>query len=340
MNTNLAKELIKWSKKSFPDLPWRKSRSLYTTLVSEIMLQQTTVSTVKPRFAKFIEKFETLRCLSSASEEEVLRAWEGLGYYSRARRLHSAAKFISQRDSFPQTYDELIQIKGIGEYTANSLLAIGMNKKALAIDANIERVLSRFYGILDFKGECAKKIKSKFEKKQILNLDISFRDLNEALMDIGRVYCKARRADCLLCPLNESCLSFQNKKFLSTPMKKEKKQKAKIDLEILRVVLNANNKYLFFKRPKDKWLSSQLELPSFIINKNLHQYPILRSNLRIKKLPVIKSSITKYKISNKVFKTNNPSFLKIDASKAVWLKKSEFKDYHLSSITKKVLASL
>ncbi len=334
MNVRLAQKLIRWSKLNYADLPWRKKRSLYNTLVSEIMLQQTTVSTVKPRFLSFIKRFPDLKSLAQADEAHVLKAWEGLGYYSRARRLHWAANTISKMKNFPDTHENLVEIKGIGLYTANAILAIGMDKRALAIDANIERVLARYFGIYEFKGICAKKLTQEFADKKILNFKVSFRDFNEALMDLGRTYCRANKVDCLLCPLRKSCKSFKDKNALLTPKKVLKKKVVKEDLNILRVVFKKSDKYLFFKRPKGKWLQDQLELPSFIIaNSKLKQYPRLKS-FNLEKLPHIESTITKYKIKNYIL---NIDSIKLDPKRSVWLSSNDFKNHHLSSVTKKIL---
>jgi len=334
MNVSLAQKLIAWSKSNYSDLPWRQNRTLYKTLVSEIMLQQTTVSTVKPRFLAFIEQFPNLSKLAQAQGAEVLKAWEGLGYYSRARRLHHAANVINKMSTFPESYDDLIKIKGIGEYTGNAILAIGMNKKALAFDANIERVLARYFGIYEKKGICSKHLSKKFADGEILDLKISFRDFNESLMDLGRTYCKANKTDCLLCPLSQSCKSLIDKKVLLTPEKIIKTKVLKEELKILRVLYKRSGKYLFFKRPKGKWLQDQLELPSFIIgNSKLKQYPGLKK-FNIEKLPLLESSITKYKIKNYIINLNS---IKLDPKKSIWIKSEDFKKYHLSSVTKKIL---
>ena len=148
-------ELIEWSQREFSDLPWRTKRSLYHTLVSEIMLQQTTVSTVLNHFERFIQKFPTLHQLSQISEDDIIVEWKGLGYYRRARNLLKIAKMIDSKfqGEIPTNYDTLITIDGIGPYTANALIAMGTNQPALALDANLERVLSRYYGIKEYKGQ-------------------------------------------------------------------------------------------------------------------------------------------------------------------------------------------
>jgi A/G-specific adenine glycosylase len=146
--------LIEWSKNEFSDLPWRKNRSLYRTLVSEIMLQQTTVGTVKNHYERFLKQFPTLSSLAEATEDELIVAWKGLGYYRRARNLKKIAETIHAEfnDEFPQDIETLKTISGIGPYTASAIVGIGMDKRALAVDANLERVIARLFNIKTEKG--------------------------------------------------------------------------------------------------------------------------------------------------------------------------------------------
>ncbi len=336
MNNSIWLNLINWSKRNHSHLPWREKRSLYHTLVSEIMLQQTTVSTVIPRFEKFIKKFPDISTLAEASEKEVLKSWEGLGYYSRARRLHGASKVICDLEYFPEKFDELISIKGIGEYTANALLSIGMEKKELSLDSNLIRVLARFFGINNTKENCKKILYEKFNDKKILNLkNISFRALNESIMDLGRVYCQARKTDCLLCPLRKECVSFENNNQLLIPIIEKKKKVKKINLDVLRVLNVKNDKILFFTRPKGKWLEGQLELPSFVFNNStINQFPRI-SGIEFTGLPFVSSTITKYKIKNHIIKDQKISF---DQDSAIWISKTNIENYSITSVSKKILS--
>lgn len=314
-------ELLAWSKKEFSQLPWRKERSLYGTLVSEIMLQQTTVSTVLNHYQKFIDHFDSIKSLAQAQEEEVCRYWQGLGYYRRARNLHKAAITITQdhQAKFPKSYEQLLSIAGIGQYTANALLAIGSNQKALAIDANLERVLSRIYAIDEMKGpKLIKRLYQDFEAQKILK-DVpqnNWRGLNEALMDLGRVFCQAKRVYCLDCPMKQNCQAFLKNSPLDFPMVvKEQEEKKNLDLHLLRIVVQkAKGKIITTKRQEGQWLSGQLEVPTFILDceqKGLDQYPLLPKKLRPKNLDRLgqfKTSITKYKITNYVLKIGPKDF--------------------------------
>ena len=206
-----------------------EKRSLYNTLVSEIMLQQTTVGTVLNHFDRFIEEYPNIESLSKISEEEVCIAWKGLGYYRRARNLRKAAVSIMEdfQGEIPLDFETLKKIPGIGEYTASALISIGGDQRALAIDANLERVLSRFYGISVEKGpKLQKELKKLFDQGQIFqNIEkFSWRELNESLMDLGRVYCQANRTHCSLCPLSEDC-AVAYKDPLAYPIKTKKNEK-------------------------------------------------------------------------------------------------------------------
>ncbi len=336
------KELFSWSEKNYSYLPWRKERSLYRTLVSEIMLQQTTVSTVMNRFENFMSKFPHLKDLAKAPMEEVLIAWEGLGYYRRARNLKAAAEMILNKfkGEFPNSLQELKSIKGIGDYTANAILAIGKDERALAIDANIERVLSRFYGLKEEKGpKLMKRLSQDFNDRKILVGNYSFRELNEALMDLGRVLCRARNVNCELCPLKSTCVAFKEQKQLLYPFTSHlRKREAPIDLVLLRVLVQKNDKYLVYQKRASEWLSGQWEFPSFVIetkDKTFKQYPKIPKELKplLKgKLKVVKTGITKYNIQNHLLLLDQlPKSLR---GEAVFKKLSEIQ---LSSACKKLL---
>lgn len=316
----MSQELINWSKKNYSDLPWRKKRSLYNTLVSEIMLQQTTVGTVINHFDKFIAKYPTVESLAKTSEEEICIAWKGLGYYRRARNLRKAAIGIVEdfQGNIPLDFEKLKSIPGIGEYTASALLSIGANKKALAIDANLERVLSRFYGVPLEKGpKLQKELKKLFDQGKLFKgqLNLNWRDLNESLMDLGRVYCKANRVDCNSCPLSKNC-SVVNKDPLVYPKRLKKGQKREsIDLELLRVLVKKDKLLLAYKKSDNEWLSGQKECPTFILktsDKSLSQYPRWSGqvDLNLGSLKKFKTGITKYKITNYVLEISEEKWKK------------------------------
>lgn len=315
----MMKELIQWSEREFSHLPWRQNRTLYRTLVSEIMLQQTTVSTVLNHYEKFLTVYPDLDSLANSTEEDLTINWKGLGYYRRARNLHKACKFFQEnfKSQIPLNYEDLIKAPGIGEYTANALLAIGANKEALCVDANLERVLSRLNYILIKKGpKLIKKINEDFKKSLIASdlKEYGGRAYNEALMDLGRVYCQSRRADCLICPMSSSCESFKKGDALSIPVQEIKEKKKFYELKLIRFVVVKDNSILVYRKNKKEWLAGQNEIPTFIISsedKKLEQYPTLQSDIDFELLPIVKTSITQYRITNHVLICSKEEFEEI-----------------------------
>jgi A/G-specific adenine glycosylase len=301
--------LIRWSQASFPDLPWRRRRSLYRTLVSEIMLQQTTVATVRRHFEAFVVQFPDVASLAEASEDELLVAWKGLGYYRRARNLKKIAETIARdhEGKFPHDPLELQRIPGIGPYTANALVAMGMDRSALAVDANLERVLARLYGVKLPKGVALqKKLLAMYVAGEILpERHHSSRALNEALMDLGRTVCQARKVACELCPLASDCVARRSGKPLGFPLDAKGVPKATVEhrLVLLRVVVARGDEVLAYQKAEDEWLSGQWELPTFVVNSTdeaFRQYPPLKRRVAWEELPEVKTGITKYHISNRV----------------------------------------
>jgi A/G-specific adenine glycosylase len=317
----MFKKLITWSEKEFSHLPWRKKRSLYRTLVSEIMLQQTTVSTVLNHFERFVSEYPDIETLASASEEQITMSWKGLGYYRRARNLRKAAIDIQEnfKGKIPATMENLLSINGVGPYTASALIAIGNNKPALAVDANLERVLARIYGVKIEKGpKLLKAIQTMYGEGEIfpdMN-KLGPRALNEALMDLGRVYCQARKADCDLCPVRSGCHAFQKSRPLDYPIVKETVKESH-ELDLLRVVVLKDDKVLSYQKKDSEWLAGQWELPTFVLSSSdqaLSQYPTLSlapklsKKINVKNLKTFKTAITKYKITNRILVLGEKEF--------------------------------
>ena len=315
----LFSNLISWSESQYSHLPWREKRTLYKTLVSEIMLQQTTVGTVLNHFERFLGEYPTIFDLAKSTEEQVCISWKGLGYYRRARSLRSLAIQIVENfeGKIPTKLDELLKLKGIGPYTANAIVGIGADKKALAVDANLERVLSRFYGVDVEKGpKLQKRLWSDFEHKKIMaEMDgMSARALNEALMDLGRIICQARKASCVLCPLKAGCVAFKSGEPLQYPVETTKKISEDLFIKALRIVIKEKKKILVYQKSSKEWLSGQWELPTFVLETNdesLKQYPHLKYKKDFSKLPMIKTGITKYTIANYILEISLNEFEKL-----------------------------
>jgi A/G-specific adenine glycosylase len=310
------------------------------------MLQQTTVGTVVNHFDRFISIYPSLSDLAASSEEEILINWKGLGYYRRAKNLRRACIEIEDKHSgvIPKKIDELVEIGGIGPYTSSALISIGQNQRALAVDANLERVLSRIYGIGELKGpKLQREIRDQFDRKEILKeFKSGFRGLNEALMDLGRVYCRSKKVSCELCPMSDDCFSFNSGDPLRFPKELAKKINSKnFELTLARIIVKKNGKVLGYKKDAKQWLSGQFEIPTFIISsedKKLTQYPVLSAKPSLfKDATSYKTSITKYKITNLVIAISEKEFLKNFSKDSFIYKGSDLEKSNFSTASIKAM---
>ena len=207
MAATVSDTLISWYDRHARDLPWRAppgkpAPDPYRVYLSEIMLQQTTVAAVKPYFHKFVERWPSVTDLAAASDEDVMAAWAGLGYYSRARNMVKAAREIARLGDFPRTEAELRKLPGLGAYTAASVAAIAFAERAVVVDANVERVVARLFNLTDPLPGVRKAIR---ERADTITPDARAGDFAQAMMDLGATICTARDPKCLLCPLADRC---------------------------------------------------------------------------------------------------------------------------------------
>lgn len=203
--------LLHWYADNKRSLPWRGERDVYKVWVSEIILQQTRINQGWEYYLRFIQTFPTVKALAEAKEEEVLRVWQGLGYYSRARNLHAAAKNVMQEHGgvFPKTYEQVRQLKGIGEYTAAAICSFAYGLPYPAVDGNVLRIISRVSGIHDniMEGRTKKQI-TELCHKLMKGADPA--DFNQALMDFGSLQCTPKSPQCESCPLKNECYAYQH----------------------------------------------------------------------------------------------------------------------------------
>lgn len=229
------------------NLPWQKNIDPYRVWLSEIMLQQTQVKTVIPYFERFIKYFPHIHALASATEDEVLTLWSGLGYYARARNLHKTAQLITQRfdGQFPLDLQTLQQLPGIGRSTAGAILAIAAGQKATILDGNVKRVLTRFHGISTWPSE-TKTQKKLWEIAEQYTPTLRVAHYTQAMMDLGATVC-SKKPNCLLCPLQEKCVGYQTNTTTLYPAKKPKKQLP--SRKTVMLILRMGEKVLLKKRP-------------------------------------------------------------------------------------------
>jgi len=266
---DFANSLTRWYLKNKRDLPWRNTQNPYFIWLSEIMLQQTRVAQGMPYFFAFTNAFPTVFDLANASEEQVLKLWQGLGYYSRARNLHKTAQFVATEldGKFPDTYKELIKLKGVGEYTAAAIASFSFDENVPVVDGNVFRVLSRYFDIeTDILSSGAKK------EFTALAYELMSKDnpalFNQAIMEFGALQCVPKNPNCEVCPLNNGCLALQKNKVDQLPVK-SKKTKVKNRFFNYVVFLDENQNTIIQKR-SDKGIWH-----------NLYEFPLIETETEI-----------------------------------------------------------
>ncbi|TXD83674.1 A/G-specific adenine glycosylase [Subsaximicrobium wynnwilliamsii] len=261
--------LTNWYSIHKRSLPWRQTKNPYYIWLSEIIMQQTQVKQGSPYYEAFVSRFPTVFDLADAHEEEVLKLWQGLGYYSRARNLHASAKHIASNLNgiFPKTYSEIIKLKGVGDYTASAIASICFDEPTAVVDGNVYRVLSRYFGI-DTPINSTEGVKE-FKKLATTLIDHEHPgDYNQALMEFGATQCKPKNPYCLHCPFNASCEALQKGRIDQLPVKLGKTKVSKKHFNFL-VLISPDRTTLFEKRTKKG------------IWRNLYQFPLIETKTEL-----------------------------------------------------------
>ena len=318
----VTKKILKWYDLNRRILPWRRNVSLqrrqFYTLISEFMLQQTQVTTVIPYFQKFIKNIPNLQTLAKIPDRKLLKLWEGLGYYSRARNLKKTAKIILRnfKGKLPNNLEDLISLPGIGSYTASAILAIAFNKPYIPLDGNIERVLKRYLYLKKNK-EIQKE--NLIQKKSIFGVSSRSSDYAQALMELGALICKPNNPICNQCPISKNCKSYKMKDYTLTKNIKKNKDKY-----FVLKVYKKNQKYLLIKNTKFSFLKNLSIFPMIELsnpknfNKNLN-FKMSNMNMNIK---------IQYLKDNRKFPLS------------YWIDRKKLNSYILPSFTKKVVQYL
>jgi len=267
--------LIQWYLQNSRDLPWRKTKNPYFIWLSEIMLQQTRVAQGLDYYLKFSESFPSIFDLANADESTVLKMWQGLGYYSRARNLHFTAKYIANdlNGEFPSTYKEIIKLKGVGDYTASAIASFAFNEPTAVVDGNVYRVLSRYFGI-DTAINSSAGIK---EFKLLAETLIDTKQpaiYNQAIMEFGAIQCKPKKPVCMFCSLSDSCVALQKNLIDKLPVKEKKIKVRKRYFNFLVVKTNNNKTILSERKGKGIW-------------QGLYQFPLIEKDKKIHKEDLI-----------------------------------------------------
>lgn len=262
---SLTQKLLLWYNENKRSFLWRESQDPYKVWLSEIILQQTRTEQGLPYFKRFLNAYPRLVDLALASEDEVLKLWQGLGYYSRARNLHFTAQFIHNKlgGIFPDTFESLIELKGVGDYTASAIASICFGIPQAVVDGNVYRFLSRYFGIeTPINSTIAHKI---FKKKAMSMIGESHPGtFNQAMMEFGSLHCTPKKPKCSTCPFSKNCVALNQNKISSLPVKTSRIKIKKRYFNYL-VISNYQDYYVFEKRlNKDIW-------------QNLYQFPLLES---------------------------------------------------------------
>jgi A/G-specific adenine glycosylase len=268
---NFIKNITNWYSVNKRVLPWRETKNPYLIWLSEIILQQTQVKQGLPYYEAFVSKFPTVFDLANAQEDTVLKLWQGLGYYSRARNLHFSAKYVVEELNgvFPSTYKELLKLKGVGDYTASAIASICYNEATAVVDGNVYRVLSRYYGV-ETPINSTNGIKEFKVLAQSLLPKSNIGDYNQAIMEFGARQCKPQSPNCQVCPLGTSCVALQLNKVTRLPVKLKKTKVRKRYFNFIVFISNNGETIIEQRTQKGIW-------------QNLYQFPLIETEKRLTK---------------------------------------------------------
>ena len=270
-----SSKIIKWYSQHKRELPWRNTKDPYKIWLSEIILQQTQVKQGLPYYQKFVNTFASVSELANANEEQVLKLWQGLGYYSRARNLHFAAKQIHQNGFFPKEFKDIMMLKGVGEYTAAAIASFAFKLPYAVLDGNVFRLLSRFYGI-DTPIDTSKGKREFSEIAQTLLVKKEPDTHNQAIMEFGSQMCKPKQPNCNSCPLRDECVAYANNTIHLLPVKKGKVKVKTVFFEYFFFKMNGYT--LVNKRTDDGIWQNMYEFPLIITEELKNTEEILNNN--------------------------------------------------------------
>lgn len=261
----IRSQLLNWYDATKRDLPWRRTHDPYRIWLSEVMLQQTRVAAVIDYYQRFLKAFPTVQALARAPLEDVLRLWSGLGYYSRAKNLHAAARHIAHEldGEFPQTVEALLNLPGVGRYTAGAIASIAFGRRAAVLDGNVKRVLARIISLCDPITE-TRSVELLWRCAEALVPALRAGDFNQALMELGAVVCTPRSPRCAACPLRQVCAARRDDSVDAIPVRGRKKPPPRVDAVC--VAIDRVDKYLFVQRPQRGLLGGFWHLPQIEVS--------------------------------------------------------------------------
>lgn len=317
----IVSKLLNWFHANARDLPWRRTLDPYAIWISEIMLQQTQVSTVIPYFERWMRELPDIQSLAKASEEKVLKLWEGLGYYTRARNLHRAAQQLKD-GAFPRSYEDVLELPGIGRYTAGAICSIAFNQPTAVLDGNVARVLSRVFATNEELWEKAQELVT---AASTTSTEGSCGALNQGLMELGAIVCTPRQPRCGQCPLHSLCVARKLNRIEDFPAKPPRAAVTKRRFAVF--VYQHNGRYLVRQRPEK------------VVNARLWEFP----NIEVFDQPAtqgdplcaFKHTITRYRIAVEAFLIRKKA-----KSAGKWLPLARLETLPFSSAHRKILVAL
>lgn len=326
MTKPMSELLLEWFASNGRSLPWRVKGGAhpnpYVILISEFMLQQTTVKTVIPYFERFMRRFPTVKALADAELEEVYACWQGLGYYTRARSLHATARMIAERGHFPQNRDEALKLKGIGVYTAASFLALAFNLPETVVDGNVARIICRLYHLTQPAGEIKEIIRRKAEN---LTDRQNPADYVSAIMDLGALVCTPKNPQCLLCPWQQFCLARKQNDEKNLPCRNKTAKKEKNGRVYL--FYDGEGRIFIRKRTEKGLLSGLYEFPWTDDETTAPFSQTEDTGLKISHI------FTHFKLNLKIFTAQNALPPQNDG---LFVRPQDLADYPFSTLMKKV----
>jgi A/G-specific adenine glycosylase len=335
--TGIAKNLLRWFQANARDLPWRRTRDPYAIWISEVMLQQTQVKTVIPYWQRWLKHLPNVRALARASEERVLKLWEGLGYYSRARNLQRAAHSIvkEHKGDFPRDFEAILALPGIGRYTAGAICSIAFNQPQPVLDGNVIRVLTRLFGIRTNPKERRTTQRLWQVASELVECTHDCSSLNQSLMELGATVCLPQNPHCGECPLHQNCIALNTARVDRIPnLPMRAKATAR---RFVAFVVNHRNRFLLRQRPNGAVNARLWEFPNVEVTNGdaiaIGEKVLGASFDSFQSLGTIRHSITRYRIALDVFRGE----AKRKSKDGHWLTLEEIDARALTSAHRKIL---
>jgi A/G-specific adenine glycosylase len=342
-NGRIIRQLVQWFTSNARDLPWRRTKDPYAIWVSEIMLQQTQVKTVIPFYERWMRTLPTLRAVANASSQRIHKLWEGLGYYTRVRNLQNAARLIvtKHQGKFPESFEEILTLPGIGRYTAGAICSIAFGQPAPILDGNIIRVLTRLFGI----GGNPRRSKVngrlwKISEQLVIGAD-DCSALNQSLMELGALICTPKQPRCSICPVKRSCSAYRHDQVHRLP---NIATRSKITpRRFIAFVAQQKGQFLVRQRPAGivnalLWEFPNIEVPPTMFDAKTAAQSIFGSSMEtFEPLCTVRHAITRYKITMDVFRLPDKAGIDLSGVKGRWLKEHQLHLLPFASAHKKVL---